>query len=548
MNWLNRPSILILLSVGLAVGATVLVLWDRPAVAVVAPLGDKDQEIVWLYSATNAANWERFVTAVNTAAQQLKTDFPDLEVQVTEKTFPQQTTTVPELALTVRAQSARLVFRWYKLTSDQKTDFWIEKLSAGPRRPPLAIIGGSSSHSAIELAQSLADAATRHPKAAAPLLIFTTATADRTQPREAEGPVLAGNKEGALLNGIYQGRTYRFCFTNQQMAQAVTHFIWSQDNLRPDTDPIYMVEWEDDAYSRDLIGRFSDALRQPPVTVASNEWASAVVGALGDPLRLTGLCCASWTRETRFSPQWIDCSIGAFDQPNRWEAPAVDRLMGEKFQNHPAQKRPLLVLSAAAQGPARRFLRGMMRESPTQARRFVVATGDGLAFNTIYRDRNIAWPIQDLPYDLVFFCHRNPVDADAGFRPQRSARPSEPGQGVFSTGTEDLLLYVDIVKTLVHAAHQGARLPQTGDELRQRLSQARWHKGSVGFDVEGQPLFDADGHRRPGTGEHVVWLQPHIEGEQIHPNATIRVWSWPARTREPDTTLEVEYDLRVRRN
>ena len=100
---------------------------------------------------------------------------------------------------------------------------------------------------------------------------------------------------------------------------------------------------------------------------------------------------------------------------------------------------------------SRRFLRGLSRAAPTQSRRFVVVTGDSLSFNTIFRDRNIAWPIQDLPYDLVFFCHRNPVD-----RATRSARLDHEHIEVGSaTGTEDLLLYTDMAEAILRAARTG---------------------------------------------------------------------------------------------
>lgn len=534
MRWLLRPSSLIFLSVALAVGAAGVVLLQRDPEMGPLPLQDGDQEIVWLYAATSAAAWDRFVTAVETAAQRLQTDYPDLQVQITAQTFPLQTTSVPELALVVRGGSSRLVFRWYKLTADQRTDRWVEQLLAGRRRPPLAILGGASSDLAIEQARSLERAVRRHPEAAPPLLLLTTATAGSAQ---------ESLTQGVPLSRIYGGRTFRFCFTNHQMAEAVTHFIWSHDELRPD-EPAYMVVWEDDAYSKDLIGRFSDALR-PRMSPDSLPVA-----------------------------EYIDYSVGTFDQPNRWEAPVIGRLVRAKLRDHPGQKRPLLVLPAAAQGPARRFLRGLARASPNQARRFVVATGDGLAFNTVYRDRAVAWPIQDLPFDLVFFCHRNPVDVQAGFRPEGGIRPgpgglvhllgqaaaglaagssgaplgafalvasalgvaeadtfvppTRSGLGSPSTGTEDLLLYEDIIKALVHAVYQGTEVPRTGDELRERLVRARWKNGGVSFDDDGQFLFDDEGNRRTGTGEHVVWLHPWVRGEQVLPRSTIEVWAWRA--------------------
>jgi hypothetical protein len=310
------------------------------------------------------------------------------------------------------------------------------------------------------------------------------------------------------LNDLYRERTFRFCFTNQRMADTVTGFIAKRDALRPDGAPFYAAEWVDDTYSHDLRTRFGSAVSaqlDPP-------------GSMGD--------------ETFQFPvlHRIPCSVGGFDQPNRWEAQDAEWLMQTKRDKHPRQERPLLVLAAPSSQPARRFLRGMVRAAPAEARRFIVVTGDALSFNTVYRDRKVAWPIQDLPFQLVFFCHRNPIDAAAGFLREDQAPPSATAPG---TGTEDLLLYADIVEALAQAANQGDAMPATGAALAERLRQARWHDGRVSFGTEGPALFTDDGNRRDGTGEHVVWLQPEVEKANpqsgmktiVLSKATIRVYA-----------------------
>src|SRR3954467_1743046 len=114
MRWLLRLSIVVMAA--LAVGAVALVgwsLWEGTAAtqAVAQPLRDGDQEIAWLYAATNAAAWERFVTAV----RRVQDDCPDLALLVNDtEASPRQTTAVPELALSVGGKSW-LRFRWYKL-------------------------------------------------------------------------------------------------------------------------------------------------------------------------------------------------------------------------------------------------------------------------------------------------------------------------------------------------------------------------------------------------------------------------------------------------
>jgi hypothetical protein len=510
MKWLFRPSMLVLLSLVLAVGAAALVLWPRALEIRPAPLRDDESEVVWLYPATNESAWERFVTAVSQAAQQLPATVSQGD-EADRGAFPRHTTDHPELKVTVRQGSAKLVFRWYKLTSDQKTDQWVTALLGGSRRPPLAIIGGNSSEQAKEIAQSLRDRAGGQP--AAPLLLLTTATADRVHVPDAA--------EEVPLNDLHRDHTFRFCFTNQQMARAVTAFVTGREQLRPDAQPFYVAQWVDDAYSVDLTGRFCKEL-------------------------------AAFWGERAQDPraEAIDYSVGGFDQPNRWEAPAVERLMQAKIDEHPAQRRPLLVLAAPSSQPARRFLRGLARAAPSEARRFVVVTGDALSFNTVYRDRNVAWPVQDLPFDLVFFCHRNPIDPGAGFR-----REDAPTTGVApAAGTEDLLLYTDIVAALVQAVSQGEAMPADGAELGERLRRARWHDGRVSFGDDGPSLFDADGNRRGGTGEHVVWLRPSVQPardktdprRRVLPRAAIEVYSWQAAGEGGSwqglPPLDVEYD------
>jgi hypothetical protein len=232
------------------------------------------------------------------------------------------------------------------------------------------------------------------------------------------------------------------------------------------------------------------------------------------------------------------------------------RLIEWKLENQPLQRRALLVLPAATQ-PSRRFLRALVRFAPEEARHFVVATGDALAFNTLYRDRNFAWPIQDLPFSLVCFFHRNPVDSKVGFLPENPNRASDADDGgQASVGTEDLLLYVDMSDALIQAAFCGASgkisstLPSSADQLKTKLNQATWSKaaGRVSFEPSTPLLFDEKGDRRGGTGEHVVALRPMFRGREVLPAAKIEVWAKeagsPAAQRRwyPRATLSVHYD------
>src|SRR5262249_20721170 len=151
--------------------------------------------------ATSSLAWDRFVTAV----RRLQADGTCPGVLLAASSpYPEQSTAVPELALSL-ASGRRLIFRWYKLTGEVGSRDWIEALG-NRSRPPLAVSGGSSSDRARELAQALPEQKARI--SSPPLFLITTATADRSAFNEP-------------LMDIYQGRTWRYCFTNRQMAEAV---------------------------------------------------------------------------------------------------------------------------------------------------------------------------------------------------------------------------------------------------------------------------------------------------------------------------------------
>jgi hypothetical protein len=477
MKWLLRPSSLLLLFAALVVGAAIWVyatttIPTRPAPM---PVETGDLEIAWLNAATSASAWQRFVQAVEDVTQ----------VKAGEKAYPRLTTAVPEVAVPLSG-GRRLYFRWYKTTNEWSTDYWIKALVQRDP-PPLAIIGGNTTDVALDQARELREAAAELPELRRPLLLLSTATADTVSTQGEGGPVL---DERVPLLGIYPGRTFRFCFSNQQMGEAVTGFIWSRDELRPDASPVYRVLWRDDPYSRDLGDGFVKALQtRMEAGAGAGDWV---------------------TRPT--NP--VAFSVGTFDRPNRYEAELATNILDD-FDRHAHPRKPPLLLLCGQSQPSRRFVRALARLSPMQTRRFVVASGDAISFNTVYRDREVTWPIQDLPCkSLVFFCHLNPVD-------EKRFRKSDLG----ASGTEDLLLYRDIVAALVQA-NSGDRPCADADELREQLLALR-------LDEEGNPsltadsevkLFTRDGNRSRGTGEHVVWLQPKFDGQRTQPEATLKVF------------------------
>ena len=74
-------------------------------------------------------------------------------------------------------------------------------------------------------------------------------------------------------------------------------------------------------------------------------------------------------------------------------------------------------------GHVARWLRSL-----PDARNLVILNGDAIAFNAVYRDRDVVWNILDLPYSLVFFSHRNPIDRAAGFTWQKDEHAASPGE------------------------------------------------------------------------------------------------------------------------
>src|SRR5262249_50270292 len=146
---------------------------------------------------------------------------------------------------------------------------------------------------------------------------------------------------------------------------------------------------------------------------------------------------------------------------------------------------------------------------------------------------------QDLPFTLVFFAHRNPIDAAAGFRPLGQVADERTQ----ASGTEDVLLFRDLVEAAALAFRRGDRPSAGAPDLALGLLAVRLARGRLTAGQEGLLLFDAKGQRASGTGEHVIHLQPSFRGDRVLPEAAIEVWerqgdrSW--KRREP--RLKVSY-------
>jgi hypothetical protein len=528
--------LLVGLSLGLLAGALIVVFKPPLVSAKLTPLPVRanEYEIAWLYPATNTTTWERFIAAMRSANERLKEQHENVTFEIGDAAYPLQMTDVPEVAIRWKDQDKRLVFRWYKLSSSSKTRDWVEAL-AQRSPPPLAVIGGGNSYSGLELARQMQRVCQKLPEAIRPLLLLSTATADYvpvTNSSDAEAPEI-------LVNQLYPERTFRYCFSNRQMAFATTRFLWEHDDvvygeqqqvggwfpmsrllmkheeLRPEAEPVIEVAWQDDSYSTDLLLGYQFARRSLEARALAREWAWLASCGQTGTFPLLGGCLPGehlgWQPSIQPQGFGIFSSVGTYHAPNQFENEAVHELLKD-LDKLPRQRRMLIVTGQFQ--PTRRFLHALARSALDAPERLVVVTGDTISFNHIYRDRLAAWRTQDLPFPLVFFCHRNPIDPAAGF---------DPAAGRV-TGTEDVLLFRDVVESVVTAFGQAGGAADA-PELARMLRTIGLHDGRFRIDPESRLLFTHDGMRNSGTGEHVVYLRPNREGNLVLADAWVEVWT-----------------------
>jgi hypothetical protein len=511
-------TILLLLFAGLLAGGyfTLKALGIFATTPLVKSVPRGDQEIAYIQAATNGASWERYVSGL----RRLKDELPDLILDESNA-FPEQTAEVPELSLSFKGSAAKLWIRWYKVSSEAGIREWVHEL-AGRVPAPLAFTGLGSSDRGRELAEALREPQPWH--GSAPLLLLDTATADEIYQQDPK----TGHAVHSSLKNLYPGRTFRFCFSNRQMAEAMRDFVWSHPDL-----------WSIDSALPSLTG--------VPMAAGGDIWGSLSPLALGARLVLPDIRVLEWSDDPystdlglQFRPAQdepgfpansvetysLDYSVGCYYWPNRPEAQGIEKLLHHKAT--PDQR--LLLVLPTGEKPARRVLRGLATAAPREVRDVVAVSGDAISFNVIYRDRDTAWNIQDMPVPLVLFCHQNPVAW-----PDDSAKTRTPGARSASA-TDDELLNADMGRLLIQAAFQRGALVAGADELAARLRQVRLGNAPT-------PFFSADGNRTGGSGEYIVCLRPKFEGGWVLPSATIEVWSRKAgaaweRVRE----LAVDYD------
>ncbi len=409
------------------------------------------------------------------------------------RAFPDRSTDVPELVLSKVGREGKIHIRWYKLSDAANTQNWVHALA--DRKPaPLAIIGGDTSDRARDLARAIAGQ--EHWQGSPPLFFITTATVDELRPEDdPEKP-----SETPLLK-IYPERTFRFCFSNRQMARAVYDFVLQNPNLRPrgaidiqpeaavNALPIFGVSaWNELAPKAVLLAPqrgecFLQDWKDDPYSIDFNR-------ALVEEVFLHPL-----PPYPRSKP--LPYSVGTFDLANRHEQERALQIVHN--MPTPRYSRTILSLPASARS-ARRFLRTLTGDSPLIGRRLVVVTGDSISFNTVYRDSEIMWNVRDLPVPLVFFAHQNPIAWDDLLPPPN--------------GTDEVLQADEILRVLVEGSYpEGTGLLRDADALADRLR----HRTEV-------PIFDETGNRHSG-GEYIVFFQPDIRPlGRIESTAALTVW------------------------
>ena len=248
------------------------------------------------------------------------------------------------------------------------------------------------------------------------------------------------------------------------MARAVVDFVWHSPELKPTGGHearAYVLAWQDDPYSVDLAEQFAARFRE-----------------LKDR-----------NKPVRTVLDKIKYSVSTFTDPNPPERKVLDEAILPDLTSHP-DDRSLLVLPAATQ-PARRIFRALVSDSPLIGKRLVAITGDGVSFNTVYRDGDVAWPIRELAIPLVFFAHQDPVAWASGDGPPDTTSMHPPNS------TDDVLLFADIIRVIAQGIFLGDHVFDA-DGLAAKLRAGQ------------PPFYSPDGERRAGEGEYVIELRPQF--------------------------------------
>jgi len=457
------------------------------AAATPLPVPAGDEEIAWLHNPTSYESWENFVSGVKRAEMESESGPSGLTVDVSDA-YPERTTAVPEVVVNRRGFTGGVRVRWYKVTDEASQEAWVKALAARDRAP-IAVLGGWSSDRAKELADAMRDAVW---KGQEPLLFISQATADEVYRAADNYPI--GYVPPQLIK-LYD-RSFRFCFTNKQMAEAVTDYVFSDPDLKPGPAPAadapalpgFAIAWEDDDYSIDLSRQFRREIRR-----RSDEPGAARIAMILDT---------------------VPFSVGRLNRANSRETAVVGQILR---QLPPPGIRTVLVVPTVS-APARRTLRALVQGNPAVGKQLVAITGDGIGVNTFFRDRDFAWPVRSLPVPVVLFTHADPFawDLPGGPSPPPDFAIAPPLAGQSRSSTEDIQHFTRLARIA-----SAALFPDGGHEVAHAADAVRTSLRSTRF-------FDADGNRMSGTGEHVVVLRPtptfEAAREQLHTDAVLEVY------------------------
>ncbi|HSQ56703.1 MAG TPA: hypothetical protein VLM40_13255 [Gemmata sp.] len=512
-DWLGLVAVIL---GGAAIGVVAWLLAPS-AVEKPLPVPDGDQEIAWLHNPTSYETWENFVWATKRA--EMTGDGGPEGLRVDDSgAFPEKTTVIPEIVIRRVGFEGALRVRWYKTTDQMPQEAWVNALSARDP-PPLAVLGGWTSDRAKPLGDAMREARWKGPR---PLLFLSTATADKVIP---DVDIASGGQVPDLI-AVYD-RSFRFCFTNKQMAEAVADFVLSDARLRPgtsrpslpplirmpglfasggweglaglasDTIPAFAIEWQDDPYSTDLSERFRQALRDRADPL------------LGNPL-------------LNADKYPVPFTTGRMNRATAVEAEVARDILRRL---PPPGTRTVLVIPTVS-APARRTLRELVQGNADVGRQLVALTGDGISVNTFFRDRDLAWPVRSLRIPFVAFAHADPFAWDSpkgGATPPRGYELPPPAPGEVCSTTEDLRHYNRLVRVL-----SAAVFPDGGGSIVNAPDAV-----ATAFRQLDPPFFQQSGNRRGGSGEHVVVIRPTIHAggpiDRDRPDASLEVYVRSAR-------------------
>ncbi len=523
--------LLALFLVGVLLSLFTLRYWAGSGTADVRGVPAGHQEIAWISPATNGDAWERLIAALELLQREARapaqpgTSAPALDPTFRvnfDNAFLPLTADVPEVSLSFAdAPDAKLWIRWYKLSGENPSSSWFEKLS---RRASASVGHRRRGDDGPRLFQARALQKIRAAwPGPAPLYFITTATAERYDPREFQTGEIPHNTWPKLME-VYAGRTFRFCFTNTRMVEAVLDFV--SQNLQ--------LAAQRRAIRRSLP---ASSLRQRPSARSPCSVPPATCNLFSYP-RLFGRTTAIpriWARsscnDSRTRPPPKMCPSPTFTTITFTIASAT-------FWNRTPKKHWqwaftwLAIGNCATSGNCWRCQRALSAPGA-----FCVPCAGRLPWRHATSSSSLATALSSITSTGIASLPGTSRICPSHWSFSAIATPSTrlPALGrkdtegtPSNTGTQDVLLNRDIIETLIHAAFDGQHLVADAEVLHERLRHTRWSKGRVLNEMKestaGVPFFDATGNRQPDTGEHIVWLRPVLQGSRNLPEAFLTVW------------------------